>query len=311
MANKPKIIILGAGMSGVACALRLYKNFDVQIYEKSRGMGGRLCAKRLPHGVFHFGAQFCTASTNAFQKFLRDSNAISFLGSAFDVDANSNIETKDYFVGSDGMHSLLKKYDEVLKIHYNHKVVDLDEKRKLISFDSGKKISYDIIVSSLPLPQTREIFQTEIEHDAIFSPCLSVGMSINGSPCYEHNVYKNINKDVAWLGSSSFYNSKRKETWVLQFSPKASLNMMDNSDSLIQASAENCVRKIINGKYEIIHSGIFRWRYALCNRSNLNNKFTSISDDSFAIGDWNISPRVESAYISGTTLGKYLIETKL
>jgi predicted NAD/FAD-dependent oxidoreductase len=311
MADKPKIIILGAGMSGIACALSVYKNFDVQIYEKSRGIGGRLCAKKLPHGLFHFGAQFCTASTIDFQKFLRDSNAISFLGSAFDVDANSNFETKDYFVGSDGMHSLLKKYDEVLKIHYNHKAVDLDEKRKLISFDSGKKISYDIIVSSLPLPQTREIFQTEIEHDAIFSPCLSVGMSINGSPCYEHNVYKNINKDVAWLGSSSFYNSKRKETWVLQFSPKASLNMMDNSDSLIQASAENCVRKIINGKYKIIHSGIFRWRYALCNRSNLNNKFTSISDDSFAIGDWNISPRVESAYISGTTLGKYLIETKL
>ena len=58
-------------MSGIACALSLYKNFDVQIYEKSRGMGGRLCAKRLPQGVFHFGAQFCTAQTISFQNFLR------------------------------------------------------------------------------------------------------------------------------------------------------------------------------------------------------------------------------------------------
>ena len=66
-----------------------------------------------------------------------------------------------------------------------------------------------------------------------------------------------------------------------------------------------------NGDYEIIHSGIFRWKYALCNRSNLKNKFTFISDDSFAIGDWNISPRVESAYISGSALGKYLNETRL
>ena len=70
MSKKPKIIILGAGMSGIACALSLYKNFDVQIYEKSRGIGGRLCAKRLPHGVFHFGAQFCTAHTTTFQNFL-------------------------------------------------------------------------------------------------------------------------------------------------------------------------------------------------------------------------------------------------
>ena len=311
MSTKPKIIILGAGMSGIACALSLYKNFDVQIYEKSRGMGGRLCAKRLPQGVFHFGAQFCTANTTAFHNFLNDSNAINFLGSSFDLDTGSNIETKNYFVGGDGMHSLLKKYDEVLNIHYNHKAIDLDEKRKLISFNSGQKISYDILISSLPLPQAREIFQTEIEHDAIFSPCLSVGMSINGNHFYEHNAYKNINKDVAWLGSSCFYNSKNKETWVLQFSPKASLAMMDNSDFTIQASAENCLKNIVNGEYEIIHSGIFRWKYALCNRSNLKNKFTFISDDSFAIGDWNISPRVESAYISGSALGKYLNETRL
>ena len=311
MSTKPKIIILGAGMSGIACALSLYKNFDVQIYEKSRGMGGRLCAKRLPQGVFHFGAQFCTANTTAFHNFLNDSNAINFLGSSFDLDTGSNIETKNYFVGGDGMHSLLKKYDEVLNIHYNHKAIDLDEKRKLISFNSGQKISYDILISSLPLPQAREIFQTEIEHDAIFSPCLSVGMSINGNHFYEHNAYKNINKDVAWLGSSCFYNSKNKETWVLQFSPKASLAMMDNSDFTIQASAENCLKNIVNGEYEIIHSGIFRWKYALCNRSNLKSKFTFISDDSFAIGDWNISPRVESAYISGSALGKYLNETRL
>jgi predicted NAD/FAD-dependent oxidoreductase len=169
MSTKPKIIILGAGMSGIACALSLYKNFDVQIYEKSRGMGGRLCAKRLPEGVFHFGAQFCTARTTSFQNFLSDSNAINFLGSCFDVDIGSNIESENYFVGRDGMHSLLKKYDEVLNIHYNHKAIDLDEKRKLISFDSGQKISYDIIISSLPLPQAREIFQTEIEHDAILA----------------------------------------------------------------------------------------------------------------------------------------------
>lgn len=311
MSKKPKIIILGAGMSGIACALSLYKNFDVQIYEKSRGIGGRLCAKRLPHGVFHFGAQFCTAHTITFQNFLRESDAVSFLGSSFDVDKGSNIETKNYFVGKDGMHSLLKKYNEVLNIHYKHKAIDIDENRKLISFDSGQTISYDIIISSLPLPQARDIFQTEIEHDAIFSPCLSVGMSINGSPSYEHNAYKNINKDVAWLGSSSFYNNKNKETWILQFSPETSLAMMNNCDSTIQATAENSIRNIINGEYEIIHSGIFRWKYALCNRSNLKSKFTSISEDSFAIGDWNISPRVESAYISGTALGEYLFEARL
>ena len=95
--KKPKIIILGAGMSGIACALSLHNNFDVHIYEKSRGVGGRLCAKTLPDGLFHFGAQFCSAQTSSFQEFLKQNHAINFLGSVFDVSMNSEIETKGYF----------------------------------------------------------------------------------------------------------------------------------------------------------------------------------------------------------------------
>ena len=34
-------------MSGISCALSLYESFDVHVYEKSRGVGGRLCAKTL------------------------------------------------------------------------------------------------------------------------------------------------------------------------------------------------------------------------------------------------------------------------
>jgi len=70
---------------------------------------------------------------------------------------------------------------------------------------------------------TSVIFKTKINHGTIFSPCIAMGMTLNGTPIYEHNAYKNINKDVAYLGSSRFYNDQKKETWVLQFTPKASL----------------------------------------------------------------------------------------
>ena len=311
MPTKPKIIILGAGMSGIACALSLHNNFDVHIYEKSRGVGGRLCAKTLPDGLFHFGAQFCSAQTSSFQEFLKQNHAINFLGSVFDVSMNSEIETKGYFVAKDGMHSLLKNHHKHLTIYFNQKALKIDEEKKLVYFDSGKKESYDIIISSLPLPQAKEVFQSEIKHEAIFSPCISLGMKLTESPICEHTAYKNTNEDISWLGTSKFYNKKNQETWILQFSPKASLAMMNDSDSIIQNRSEHGVRNIINGKYEIMHAGIFRWKYALCSRSNLNGKYTCVSEDAFAIGDWNLSPRVESAYISGTELGKYLTENRL
>jgi predicted NAD/FAD-dependent oxidoreductase len=83
--KKPKIIILGAGMSGISCALSLYESFDVHVYEKSRGVGGRLCAKTLNDRLFHFGAQFCKAQSSSLQNFLLENDAINFIGSSLIV----------------------------------------------------------------------------------------------------------------------------------------------------------------------------------------------------------------------------------
>lgn len=310
MKSRPKIVILGAGMSGIACALRLYKNFDVQIFEKSKGVGGRLCAKKTEKGLFHFGAQYCSAQSSAFQNFLKENDAKKFLGSSFDMNTNSCIDTHNYFVGINGMHSLLKNYNQILNMHFSQKAIKVDEKKKLVYFESGNTESYDIVISSLPLPQAQEIFEAEIEHDATFNPCISMGMILKGQTHNEHNAYKNIDQDISWLGSSKFYNPGDNETWVLQFSPQTSLEKINNPNNSLEVICNDAVQHTIKGKYEIMHCGVFKWKYALCKRSNLEKKFTSMSDNSFAIGDWNISPRVESAYISGSELGKFLIETR-
>jgi predicted NAD/FAD-dependent oxidoreductase len=311
MNSKPKIIILGAGISGIACALSLHENFDVQIFEKSKGVGGRLCAKNTREGLFHYGAQYCTAQSSAFQNFLIENDAEYFSGSSFDLKTNSCIHTQNFFVGVNGMHSLLKNYNKILNMHFNHRVIRVDEKKKLVHFESGDTESYDLIISSLPLPQAQEIFETEIAHDATFDPCISMGMIFDGQTNNEHNAYKNINQDISWLSSSKFYNAQNNETWVLQFSPQTSLEMFDYSNKSLEARCDDAVKDIVEGKYTIIHCGIFKWKFALCKRSNLEKKFVSISDDAFAIGDWNISPRIESAYISGKELGKFLTETQI
>jgi predicted NAD/FAD-dependent oxidoreductase len=311
MNSKPKIIILGAGMSGIACALSLHDKFNVQIFEKSKGVGGRLCAKNTRQGLFHYGAQYCTAQSSAFQNFLIENDAEYFSGSSFDLKTNSCIHTQNFFVGVNGMHSLLKNFNKILSMHFNHRVIRVDEKKKLVHFESGDTESYDLIISSLPLPQAQEIFETEIAHDATFDPCISMGMIFDGQTNNEHNAYKNINQDISWLSSSKFYNAQNNETWVLQFSPQTSLEMFDYSNKSLEARCDDAVKDIVEGKYTIIHCGIFKWKFALCKKSNLEKKFISISDDAFAIGDWNISPRIESAYISGKELGKFITETQI
>ena len=75
MKKVPKIVILGAGMSAVACAENLSKSFQIELYEKSRGVGGRLCSKKYHQTRFHLGAQFCTCADPDFKKLLNKNNA--------------------------------------------------------------------------------------------------------------------------------------------------------------------------------------------------------------------------------------------
>ncbi len=51
--------IIGGGVSGCLMAVRLTEaGYTVQLFEKSRGLGGRLCHRRSEHGRFLHGLQF-------------------------------------------------------------------------------------------------------------------------------------------------------------------------------------------------------------------------------------------------------------
>ena len=76
---------------------------------------------------------------------------------------------------------------------------------------TADKVSYDIIISSLPLPQSQDIFQSTIEHDSKFGPCIAVGMNFKLPSDIIHNAFKNFNADVPWFASSKFYNSEEHE----------------------------------------------------------------------------------------------------
>ena len=57
--EKPNIAIIGAGMTGVVCARNLKDaGYETIIFEKSRGIGGRMATRRTSEGLqFDHGAQ--------------------------------------------------------------------------------------------------------------------------------------------------------------------------------------------------------------------------------------------------------------
>jgi len=302
-----KVAILGAGMSAIACADHLSKSFDIEIYEKSKGVGGRLCSRNYQGDArFHFGAQFCTITQASFHDFLKRNHAENFYGSAIDLNNNKLLKTDDYYIHPNGMQSLLKETSASMNINFESKVTNVDAKTKNFTLNNHLIIPYDILISSLPFPQSQELINFPATIRTEFSPCIAVGLLVNSSSQNKYNAFKNINNEVSWVGSSKFYNPSLKETWVIQLSPIASEAKKEESDEALITYSHKILDELLGGGIELNDSSVFRWKFAQCDRSTHDQYFTSLSDDIYAIGDWHLSPRVESAFLSGKALAEHL-----
>ena len=64
-----KIAIIGSGIAGLSAARELRQNgVDVYLYEKSRGVGGRMSTRYAGDWEFDHGAQYFTAQDEDLKK---------------------------------------------------------------------------------------------------------------------------------------------------------------------------------------------------------------------------------------------------
>jgi renalase len=60
-ASTRHIAVIGAGMAAITCARTLVQaGHQVTVFEKSRGLGGRMATRSSPFGTFDHGAQYFT-----------------------------------------------------------------------------------------------------------------------------------------------------------------------------------------------------------------------------------------------------------
>ena len=65
-----KLAIIGSGISGISLASNLKSKLNIQIFEKSRGAGGRMSTRKTDLFEFDHGTQFFKIKTKEFRDFL-------------------------------------------------------------------------------------------------------------------------------------------------------------------------------------------------------------------------------------------------
>ena len=133
---KPKLAIIGAGLSGLILAKELSHEFAVTIFEKARGVGGRMSTRYSDSFFFDHGTQSFTTETQSFKNFLepyiKSSLITEWTGRVINLKYNDSPSERlwkmPHYVSSPNMNSLCKELAKGLDVKLNTEVAPLSEK---------------------------------------------------------------------------------------------------------------------------------------------------------------------------------------
>lgn len=302
-------------MAGITTAHILSENgLSPTIFEKSRGIGGRLATRREQNGFsFDHGAQFITARTDAFKTFTAKAIDQKTLKSWQPGDRT------DWFVGTPSMNAFLKPHSEHLDIRLQSSVTEIKrhyKKWQLFLEDTPQEDPFDLVISTVPAPQAKalissEIGLTEILRHVGIMPCWTLMVAFETPFEAGFEAQRFLDNDIAWLShNGSRPDRTTKNCWTVHASPAWSEEHLEADPAEVADALIEKLDTLTSASLpQIVHKKAHRWRYAQTDMP-LGQPYLSNSDQTlFVGGDWCLGARVECAYESGSAMAQAVLET--
>lgn len=325
------IAIVGAGLSGLTIANVIGEHADVTVFEKARGVGGRMSTRYADEFYFDNGTQFFTLRNKHFKQFLAPHLSSGLIqewqGKRVILEKGKKMTDQicfePHYVATPGMNYLCKKLAEHLTIKLNCDIAPLGEKTKqgweLFDKNGNNLGCYDWVISTAPAPQTTLLFDKFLPRNAIlkqsqFLPCYSlmfgfrkkwehswIAANIMNSPLLSISVNSSKpgrNHDLSTLVAHS--SNSWAQTHVDDDLKKTECFLRDELQQLLPFN-------ISAPDYFSLH----RWRYALLDKQNDDNiKNEPYYDKCLqlaCVGDWCSRSRIEDTWLNAHELALKII----
>ena len=315
--TKPRIAIIGAGMAGISCASVLQqRGLPATLFEKSRGLGGRLATRRNEAGEsFDHGAQYITTQSPEFSAFI---DARHGEGAAATWQPRISDEAArhhhPWLVGTPGMNALLKPLARSLDIRLDATVTALRRQGRqwqLHTADSALPDLFDVVICTAPVAQTHKLLAVEPSlqkqlESVTMAPCWALMISF-AAPLDVDFDARRFNDDdaAAWLArqGSRPGHVEGRNAWVMHASPRWSAEHLEltpeQAITVLQQHLSRVLgRELPANRFAQTH----RWRYAMTVQPLGQPFLANAEQNLFAGGDWCLGARVECAYQSGVTI---------
>lgn len=295
-----RVAVVGAGLAGLVAAARIAAaGFRVTVFEKSRGLGGRLATRRSDRGVFDHGAPVlhCEAWQVAPLEAREACVRWGDLG----------------HVGLPGMSGLVRPLAEGLDIRQGEEIAAVTVVPSGIllgRLSGGEEGPFARAVLAIPAPQARRIAAglagAEGFEAVAMAPVWTLMAAFDARPDLPDVIRPDGAFDIVVRDAAK--PGRMGETWVAHAGHEWTRERLElaREDILPKLLAE--LEDVAEGRLpRPAHVAAHRWRFALTERA-LGAPYLALAGGAvLAGGDWTLGARGEHAWLSGQAMAEAVL----
>jgi predicted NAD/FAD-dependent oxidoreductase len=321
-----RIAVIGGGIAGIVIARRLGAAAETTVFEKSRGVGGRSATRYAGEFEFDHGAQFFTARTPGFQRFLQpliDKGIVANWNARFvEIDRDRVLNERQWnadvphMVGVPRMNEIARFLSRDLDIKLDTAITSIHHEggRWTLTDNAGNAFEgYDWVVLTAPAPQTALIAADNPELKSLcnereFLGCFSLMLGFETPLDLSWHAAVVQNSDVSWISVNSSKPGRNSPFTLVVHSTNewASTHIDEDTDRvrehLLSEASLACGTDLQDRSYCQLH----RWRYANIGKQSGPASFINDETRLAACGDWFVHGRIEAAFSSASELASQL-----
>jgi renalase len=318
---RPSVLIIGAGMSGLAAGrLLAAEGIDATLIDKGRAVGGRMATRRIGAAAFDHGAQHISVRTRQFAREMRSlvehGTAKVWLRTPSVTHPERGVEER--YVGVHGMRRIPEALGEGLGILTAVTVDRLEIARSGITAFAGDApvATADAAILTPPAPQTRELLEhSGLAAAPVVNALADVGydatlavMAVLDAPADLPNGHLALTDGpVAWLADNQQKGVSTVPALTVHSSSAFAAEHFESDPAEWSAKLLDAARPHHAGS--VIDARPHRWRFAQP-QSSLDGAACLVDAAAPVVlaGELFAGARVEGAYSSGLTATRTVLE---
>ncbi len=325
-----RIAIIGAGMAGLTLAHQLQHNAEITLFEKSRGVSGRLATRRIGEFEFDHGAQFFTARSNAFKQFIapfiEQGVIAAWQPRVLTLAPGQKPYRRDWFephyVAVPRMNSLAKALASDLDIQLETGITELsalpDGKWQLRTPDAELPETFDWVISTAPVIQSMALLGEHLSagiladdkalQDVQMSPCFTLMLGFEQAIKLPFQAARANDTCIEWIMvNSSKPGRAERFTLVIQSSNAWANEHEEAEQDWIRQTMLADLEKLLGIPLPpTAVDSLQRWRYSRVEQALEQDCLLDWQKGLAACGDWCLGGRVEGAFLSANSLARQL-----